>query len=60
MKELLVAELQDLLGAEDQIVGALPKMIEAAHCTRLREAFGSEAPATTNVHPAIAFGGETK
>jgi Mn-containing catalase len=39
LKELLVEELQDLLSAENQIVGALPKMIEAAHCTKLKEAF---------------------
>lgn len=39
LKELLVDELQDLLSAENQITGALPKMIEAAHCGKLKEAF---------------------
>jgi Mn-containing catalase len=39
LKELLVSELQDLLHAENQIVGALPKMVEAAHCDKLKGAF---------------------
>ena len=39
LKELLVEQLQDLLNAENQIVGALPKMAEAAHCPKLKEAF---------------------
>jgi Mn-containing catalase len=39
LKELLVDQLQDLLNAENQIVGALPKMVEAAHDTKLKEAF---------------------
>ncbi len=39
LKELLVSELQDLLHAENQIVGALPKMVEAAHSDKLKEAF---------------------
>ena len=38
LKELLVDELQDLLNAESQIAGVLPKMVEAAHCTRLKSA----------------------
>jgi Mn-containing catalase len=39
LKELFVEELQDLLHAETQLVGALPKMAEAAHDPQLREAF---------------------
>jgi Mn-containing catalase len=39
LKELLVEQLQDLLNAENQIVGALPKMVEAAHAPKLKEAF---------------------
>jgi Mn-containing catalase len=39
VKELLVEELQDLLHAEGQLIGALPKMVEAAHNPKLREAF---------------------
>jgi Mn-containing catalase len=39
LKELLVEELQDLLHAETQLVGALPKMASAAHNAKLKEAF---------------------
>ena len=39
IKELLVEELQDLLHAESQLLGALPKMASAAHNPKLREAF---------------------
>jgi Mn-containing catalase len=39
LKELLVEELQDLLHAETQLVGALPKMAEAAKNPKLKEAF---------------------
>jgi len=39
LKELLVEELQDLLHAETQLVGALPKMADAAHSPQLQEAF---------------------
>ncbi len=39
LKELLVEELQDLLHAETQLTGALPKMAEAAHDAKLKEAF---------------------
>jgi Mn-containing catalase len=39
VKELLVEELQDLLHAENQLVAALPKMAQAAHNPKLREAF---------------------
>lgn len=39
IKELLVEELQDLLHAETQLTAALPKMAEAAHHPKLKEAF---------------------
>jgi Mn-containing catalase len=39
LKELLVEELQDLLHAETQLVGALPRMAAAAHNPKLKEAF---------------------
>jgi Mn-containing catalase len=39
LKELLVEELQDLLHAETQLTGALPKMAAAAHNPKLKEAF---------------------
>ncbi len=38
LKELLIDNLKDLLSAENQIVGALPKMIEAADNNKLEEA----------------------
>ena len=38
LKVLLVEELQDLLNAETQIMGALPKMVGAAHNSKLKEA----------------------
>src|SRR5579872_5512436 len=39
LKELLVAQLQDLLHAETQLTSALPKMAEAANHPKLKEAF---------------------
>jgi Mn-containing catalase len=39
LKELLVEQLQDLLHAETQLTAALPKMADAAHHPRLKEAF---------------------
>jgi Mn-containing catalase len=39
LKELLVEQLQDLLHAETQLTAALPKMAEAAHHPKLKEAF---------------------
>lgn len=39
VKELLVEALQDLLSAETQLVGAIPKMETAARHPKLREAF---------------------
>ena len=39
VKNLLIDNLQDLLHAEMQLVEALPKMAQAAHHPKLREAF---------------------
>ena len=39
LKELLTDQLQDLLHAEKQLTAALPKMAEAAHHPKLKEAF---------------------
>ena len=39
IKELLIDQLQDLLHAETQLTGALPKMAEAANHPKLKEAF---------------------
>jgi Mn-containing catalase len=39
LKELLIDQLQDLLHAETQLTGALPKMVEAANSAKLKEAF---------------------
>ena len=39
IKELLLEQLQDLLHAETQLTGALPKMAGAAHHPKLKEAF---------------------
>ena len=47
LRELLVEELQDLLHAEGQLVAALPKMVEAAHNPKLKEAFDKHLIQTT-------------
>jgi Mn-containing catalase len=39
LKELLAEELRDLLDAEGQLIAALPKMADAAHHPKLKEAF---------------------
>lgn len=39
LKILLVEQLQDLLSAENQLVAALPKMVDAAKQPKLKEAF---------------------
>lgn len=48
LKELLVEELKDLLHAEGQLVGALPKMADAAHNPKLKEAFQKHLEQTKN------------
>jgi len=49
IRELLIEELQDLLHAETQLVGALPKMAQAANHPKLREAFEKHL-AQTQIH----------
>ena len=49
LKELLVEQLQNLLHAEAQLVGSLPKMGDAARHPKLREAFEKHL-AQTEVH----------
>jgi Mn-containing catalase len=39
LRELLIDQMQDLLHAETQLTAALPKMAEAAHHPKLKEAF---------------------
>lgn len=39
LENLLIAEMQDLLHAEGQLVKALPKMAKAAHEPKLKQAF---------------------
>ncbi len=39
LQNLLVAEMQDLLHAEGQLIKALPKMAKAAHEPKLKQAF---------------------
>jgi Mn-containing catalase len=46
LKELLIEELRDLLHAEGQLVEALPKMAEAAHHPKLKEAFAKHLQQT--------------
>jgi Mn-containing catalase len=48
LQELLVEQLQDLLHAEGQLLGALPKMAEAAHDAKLKEAFHKHLVQTEN------------
>jgi len=48
VKELLVEQLQDLLNAEGQLVAALPKMANAAHNPKLKEAFEKHLVQTQN------------
>src|ERR1700685_345643 len=48
LKELLIEEMQDLLHAETQLTGALPKMAEAAHNPKLKEAFEKHLVQTEN------------
>jgi Mn-containing catalase len=48
IKELLIDQLQDLLHAETQLTGALPKMAEAANHPKLKEAFEKHLIQTQN------------
>ncbi len=46
MEQLFIDELQDLYSAETQIIDALPKMIEKANSTELRQAFDTHLQQT--------------
>lgn len=46
LKELLVEEMQDLLHAETQLVGALPKMVDAANNPQLKQCFSTHLTQT--------------
>ncbi|MDQ1474055.1 MAG: hypothetical protein QOJ99_5535 [Bryobacterales bacterium] len=48
MEDLLLQELSELYGAEQQIIKALPKMAKAAHDSRLRDAFELHLKQTQN------------
>jgi len=48
LKELLTEQLKDLLHAETQLTGALPKMAEAANHPKLKEAFEKHLVQTQN------------
>lgn len=62
LRELLIEELQDLLHAETQLTAALPKMAEAAHNPKLKEAFEKHLVQTENqvtrLHQAFSILGE--
>jgi Mn-containing catalase len=46
LRDLLSEELQDLLSAENQLVAALPKLADAAHHPKLKEAFAKHLEQT--------------
>lgn len=46
LDDLLVEQLDDLYSAEDQLVHALPKMVEAAHTDQLKEAISNHLEET--------------
>ena len=48
LQELYVEQLQDLYSAENQIIKALPKMIEAAQSEELRDALNEHLEVTRN------------
>jgi ferritin-like metal-binding protein YciE len=48
MEDLLLQEMSELYGAEQQIVKALPKMANAAHDPKLRSAFETHLKQTQN------------
>ncbi len=48
LQELYVEQLQDLYNAENQIIKAVPKMIEAAQSEELREALNEHLEVTRN------------
>lgn len=48
LEDLLVAQLKDLLSAEEQLIKALPKMVEAAHAPALKQAISNHLQETKN------------
>ncbi|HEY1784582.1 MAG TPA: ferritin-like domain-containing protein [Pirellulales bacterium] len=48
LDDLLVAQLKDLLSAEEQLIKALPKMAEAAHAPALKQAITTHLQETKN------------
>jgi ferritin-like metal-binding protein YciE len=46
LQQLFVTELRDLYDAENQITAALPKLIDAAHHTELKDALGEHLEVT--------------
>jgi len=48
LEDLLVAQLKDLLSAEEQLIKALPKMAEAAHSPALKKAITNHLQETKN------------
>jgi ferritin-like metal-binding protein YciE len=48
LEDLLLHELKDLYDAEQRIVDALPKMVDAAHSPKLKSAFQNHLAETKN------------
>ena len=48
LEDLLIAQLRDLLSAEEQLIKALPKMVEAAHSPALKQAITNHLQETKN------------
>ena len=59
LRDLFVDQIQDLLNAENQILGALPKMVEAAHDAKLKEAFAKHLVQTEGHVKRLRFALET-
>ena len=53
LRELYTGQLRYLLSAENQIVDGLPKMIEHAQGTQLKQAFQSHLQETRTVFRAV-------
>lgn len=48
LQDLMIQQLEDLYSAETQLIDALPKMANAAHCSRLKAAFESHLQETNH------------
>ena len=59
LRDLFVDQIQDLLNAENQILVALPKMVEAAHAAKLKEAFEKHLVQTEGHVKRLKFALET-